>query len=251
MKKIYLLPIFISFISLSCCCSGDDVVNVQNDEKHFKITSINPNDNSVYNTKDYYFDDTGKVVKELFQINNVVLKYEYEYNQNGNLIRKFEGGVLKQEFFWNINNDIATYTLPNGNIVKYYFQGKKIVKIESLSSNGTLYYTTTYEYDLNGNLTSEYVNNEHRKEYSGHNTIISNPLHRLESIIISMNDPTCYSTNIFNKLIELPYTEYNEGDNEWVFHQQTIIDYNWFYNINNAVIGLKYIFSPRYIYEYN
>lgn len=246
-KNIYSLIIFLSIIILSSCCDHTYDESIETTQKHLIIKQeVSGN---LYKTIDFAFDSEGRVISETVDSNI----YTFEYNNQNKLTNVYKNAtenVLAIEW----NGNIATRVISNGNILKYYYNNKGLLEVLSVVAGQSEIVEQKYEYDENDNLTAIYSQNDELKEsFDSYNITIENPLSLLKGIELFYKPYPNTSKNIVLSSTEMPWTEYNESDNEIVYHQLMNHTYNWEIVNGKAlsltdtkILGLKQTFEIVY-----
>jgi hypothetical protein len=215
---------------------------------YFKYSLRIDNNNELVYTQEYSFDDSGKVISEIYtNANNPQYNHisEFKYSENG----KLKAELRKNEIFTSIewDNGVAEiYSSTGQKISEFIFLNNILVEYRIGFFNNNIQYRK-FNYDTNGNVASIEDEKEIIVEFLEYDTSKLNPLNLIQSIGILRIDYKPFFENIFGVEKLYPYE-----DEDYSF-PLTYYDYYYTFDSKNRVIETKddktLIYVSKFEYE--
>lgn len=193
MKKIIL--ILISCLAIVSCTSNDENNIIYTSSLKEIITESS--EENIIQTKEYFFDSDGKVLKEVLksssfpQYNSVCI---FKYDKQGRVIKEIRNNELITNVIWNGN--VATLygnpiDLSANNALSYTFLNDKVIESQFMGKSHK------FNYDENDNVISEIQADTIFVEYLDYDTTVINPKHLIKSIGVLRMHEKPYFKNFF------------------------------------------------------
>lgn len=191
MKKIVL--ILITIFAVSSCSTADE--NNITSSSSLKVITTNTLEENILETREYFFNNVGNVVKEIFT-STTNPEYNststFEFDTLGRVIKETRNNEIITTVVW--NGSIATLQENNNNLnpnISYTLLNEKVIESNFM---GNIH---KYNYDINDNIISEVQADTIFVEYLDYETTFINPMYLIKSIGVLRMSSNPYFKNFY------------------------------------------------------